>query len=288
MKVKVKSAKNSVKDFIVSVYNALRMPEMVILPGNLAFYFVLAIIPSLALISYGASMLNLSVDFLYNFIANSFSKEMADLIFGVQLSNTNGINFFITVIIGIYIASNGADSIILSSNTVYGIKNKTWIKRRFKAIGLTFLIVFLLMFMLVVPVFGNTITNLITEVNLNEVVTNQILAIYNLIQGPLTWLIMFIIIKIIYVVAPDKKRENRVINYGAWFTTVGWIVGTKIFSLYISNYANYTVLYGGFATLVVFMVWIYYLSLIFTIGIALNYKKDEDKLLKNGIINNSK
>ncbi len=257
---------------------------MIILPGNLSFSFVLALIPTLSLISYGASILNLSVDYLYDFIAKSFSADIAKLILGVNFSNAMGIHFLITIIIGFYISSNGADSIITASNTIYGIENKSWLKRRIKALGMSFLLVALLVFMLIVPVFGNTIIGLLQEVNLNSNLTSKIIMIFEFFKGPLSWLIMFIIIKIIYAIAPNKKSKNRVINYGAIFTTIGWIIGTKVYSLYVNNYADYSALYGGLASIVVLMIWIYFLAYIFTVGMALNSQKDETNLLKTGTI----
>ena len=284
MKVRIKNAQATIKDFFGNFFKVLRRNDMVILPGNLSFYFVLAIIPVLSMISYGASILNLSVDYLYNFMAHSFSSEIADLILGVDLGKNIGIQFIITLILGMYIASNGADSIITTSNTIYGFKNNSWLKRRFKAIGMTLLIVLLLIFMLIVPVFGNTIIALIEDVNLNPTFTNKIVAIFNLVNGPLSWVFIFAIVRIIYIVAPDKKTKNRIINYGALFTTIGWISGTKLYSVYVTNYAKYSALYGGLAGIVVLMIWIYFLSYIFTVGIALNSQKDEINLLKTGTI----
>lgn len=285
MKKKIDNIKNNLKDFIANFIKVLRRPDMIILPGNLSFFFVLAIIPLFSLISYGASILNLSVDFLYDFLASSFSKDIADIILGVNLNSDIGIRLFITLFIGFYIASNGADSIITASNTIYGIENKSWIKRRIKAFGLSFLILFLLVFMLIVPVFGNTITTLIKDVNFNVIVTDKIVKVFNLMKGPISWLIMFIIIRIIYAVSPDHKPKGRVINYGALFTTIGWILGTEIYSYYVTNYAEYSHLYGSLASIVVLMIWIYYLCYIFTIGIALNSEKDN--LLKTGTIKNN-
>lgn len=284
MKNKINKAKFSIQDFLDNFLKVLRRPDMVVLPGNLSFFFVLAIIPTLGLISYGASILNLSVDYLYDFIANSFTKEVANLILGTNLGNSSGISFLVTIIVGLYIASNGADSIITASNTIYGIENKGFIKRRIKSFGLSFLIVVLLIFMLIVPVFGNTITTLFKEVNFNAAITNRIVAIFELLEGPISWLIIFVIIKIIYTIAPDKRVGKRVINYGALFTTVCFIIGTKVYSIYVTNYADYSALYGSLASIVVLMFWIYYLSYIFTIGMALNYQKDENNLLKTGII----
>lgn len=283
---KIGNAKNSIKDFFINFFKVLRRPEMVVLPGNLAFFFVLAIIPSLGLISYAAGILNLSTDFLFNFIEKSFNTELANIVLGLNINNNVGTSLIITLIFGLYIASNGADALIIASNTIYGIKNKNWFKRRFKALGLTFLIVILLIFMLIIPVFGETIMTLIREVNLNEIVTKDILFIFTFLKGPVSWLIMFLIIKMLYTLAPDRsvRSKKRVINYGAWFTTICWILGTKLFSLYVNNYANYSALYGGIASIVVLMLWLYFLSYIFTVGIALNSEKEENNMSKNGTI----
>ena len=100
MRNRVNKAKGSVKEFLKNFYKVLRRNDMVILPGNLAFYFVLAIIPSLTLLSYGASILNLSTDVIYDFIAHSFSSDIADIILGVNLSSFEGFGFVITIIVG--------------------------------------------------------------------------------------------------------------------------------------------------------------------------------------------
>jgi len=281
VKSRVNKAKKSIKEFFKNFYKVLRKPNMVILPGNLAFYFVLAIIPALSLVSYGASILNLSTDVIYDFISHSFSAEIADLILGVNLNNVVGFEFIITIIIGLYVSTNGADAIILSSNTIYNIESKSWLKRRFKALGMTILLALLLLFMLIVPVFGETIITLIEEVNINPILTNRIVAVFEFIQGPITWLIMFVIIKMLYSIAPDQKKK-RIVDYGAIFSTIMFVVGTKVYSLYITNYASYSALYGGLANIIVLMIWIYFLSYIFTIGIALNYEKYETNMLKNG------
>jgi len=284
VKKRLNFAKNTIKDFFDNFFKVLRRRDMVLLPGTLSFFFVLAIIPTLSLISYSASILNLSTDLLYNFISTSFSREMADLILGVNLNGIVGVQFFVTVVLGLYIASNSADAIIVASNTIYGVENNSWLKRRIKAFGMSFLIVLLLLFMLIVPVFGNNIITLIEEVNINEIISTRIIAVLDLLKGPISWLIIFAIIRIIYLVAPDTKPKNRVINYGAIFTTIGFILGTKIYSTYVTNYADYSALYGSLASIVVLMIWIYFLALIFTVGIALNNQQDENNLLKTGTI----
>jgi len=282
VKKRINQVKGGIKDFFKNFYKVIRRHDMVILPGNLAFYFVLAIIPTLTLLSFGASILNLSTDVIYDFIAHSFSSEIADLILGVNLQNIVGIEFVIALVIGIYISTNGADAMILASNSIYHVENKSWFKRRLKALLMTFILTVLLLFMLIVPVFGNIIIDLVKEVNFNPNITSRVVMIFELVQGPITWIIMFVIIKMLYIIAPDKKKGNEVVSYGALFTTIMFIAGTKIYSMYVTNYASYETLYGGLANIIVLMIWIYFLSYIFTIGMALNYEKDETNMSKIG------
>lgn len=282
MKKKINKVKTSIQEFFRDFYKVIRRNDMIILPGNLAFYFVLAIIPTLTILSFSASILNLSTDVIYDFISHSFSSEIANMILGVNLQNIVGVEFVVALVIGIYISTNGADAMILASNSIYHVENNSWLKRRIKSLGMTFLLACLLLFMLIVPVFGNIIINLVKEVNFNPIITNRIVTIFELIQGPITWIIIYILIKLLYIIAPDKKKKNSVVSYGALFTTIMFIVGTKIYSLYITNYASYETLYGGLANIIVLMIWIYFLSYIFTIGMALNYEKDEINLSKIG------
>ena len=80
---------------------------------------------------------------------------------------------------------------------------------------------------------------------------------------------------------PDRGIPSYSVNGGAIFTTVGWILFTKLYSYYIINYANYSIFYGSLANIVILMVWVYFLSYVFVIGMAMNY---HEELEKTGII----
>ena len=125
------------KNFLEKVFNVLSRPEMEVLPGQLAFFFVLSVVPIITIISYCASFLNLPLDFITNFIEKSFSNEVASLVAPMVSVQNIDFRFFFTLLMGYYIASNGAASIIISSNEIYGIKNTGFIKRRIKAITMT-------------------------------------------------------------------------------------------------------------------------------------------------------
>ena len=277
--------KNRFINFIEKVLVVIKRPDMEILPGQLAFFFVLSVVPIVTVISYGASFLHLPVNFISNFIGKAFGSDVALLIEPmVSISNID-FRFFFTLIVGYYIASNGAASIIITSNAIYDIPNSGFLKRRIKAIIMTFFIVLLFMFILIVPVFGKNIIEMITFVNMNETITKTITFAFRLLKGPIAWFIMFCFIKIIYTMAPDRKLSSMYVNYGALFTTIMWVIVTAVYSYYINNFANYAVFYGGLANLVMLMLWVYFLSYVFVIGMALNKKEEITKLEKIGVIN---
>ena len=267
--------KNKIKDFFQNFLEVIKRPEMVILPGHLAFFFVLAIVPTITLITYQANLLNLSTDVIYNFISKAFSVDIADLILNSANLKMSGFNLFILIVVGFYVASNGSASIIITSNAIYGEKQSSFLKRRIKALIMTFFLVLLFIFILFVPLFGEKIIFLIRNINLKNNIFNNVCKIINLLQGPLTWLIIFIFIKLLYTIAPNRVVKSKNVGYGALFTSVGWIIATQIYSFYITNYAHYKTIYGGFANIVILMLWFYLLAYIFTIGMALNYRKEE-------------
>ena len=153
---------------------------------------------------------------------------------------------------------------------------------------MTFVLVLLFIFMLIVPVFGNRIIELFRYVNLNSAVTDNVSTVIGILQGPITWLIMYFFIKILYTMAPNKKIRSKSVGYGAIFTTVSWIIITYIYSYYINYIAHYSTFYGGLANIVILMFWFYLLAYAFTIGMALNYRKEEVELEKTGTINTVK
>ena len=271
--------KTRIKRFYKRFIKVIRRSDMKLLPGQLAFFMVLAIVPTLTLLTYGASVLNLSMDFIYSFLEKAFSNDVARLLLSTS-SDSTCLKLTILLLTCYYLSSNGMDSVILCSNTIYNIENKGWFKRRFKAIVLSIILILLLIFLLLVPVFGSVVVNLITKVNLNPGITNIVIKVFEYLRSPIMIVLLFFVIKIIYTLAPDKKIKSHNTNYGALFTTILWTIVTEIYSCYIQNYASYTSFYGGLANICILMIWFYFLAYVFAIGMALNYQRENDNYQK--------
>lgn len=277
----MRKTKKRTKTFFQRFWDAFWRPEMLILPGQITFFLFLSLVPTITVIGYVCSYLNISNDLIATVLSNSIGINFSNLLTPIITDTKITPTFFITLGFGYFIASNGMSSIIVASNTIYGIKDQGFFKRRLKAIVMEIIIVFLLLFILVVPLLGNSIINLLHYFNLDVNTTEIVVNTLKFLSGPFSWLVIYFFIKIIYAMAPDKKIPSRNVTGGAIFTTIGWILITSIYSYYIEKYANYSIFYGGLANIVVLMLWVYLLSYIFVIGMAMNY---HEELERTGII----
>lgn len=254
------------------IFDLLSAKELLILPGNLAYYFVLSIVPVITLILYIATQFNLSIEVITNFIEANFSKEVLDLITPILEESGFSLSMLIYLIIAFFLASNGSNSIIVASNTVFNIDDSTFIHRRVKAFVLTFLIIILFTFILIVPLFGKEILNLLSIVGIDNSLLDGLKIIYPVLNIPISIIVIFFFVKLLYTIAPDENIPSKYVNKGAIFTTIFWIIITAGYSYYIKHYALYGRFYAGLSNIVILMLWFYLLAYIFVIGIVLNYK----------------
>lgn len=258
-------------DYICNVQEILKKPEMMILPGQISFFIILSMVPLITLIAYLSLYFGFSAEVFINVIRNNFGSNIANIIMPIMTGKSFDLNVLIIFIVMFYITSNGAHSIIIASNEMYNIEHAGFIKRRVKAFVLTILILLLIIFVMLVPAFGKLILKGFNFFNIKH----TLLKAYKLMQGPVSYIVIFIFIKFIYYIAPDKQVSN--VNRGSLFTTVGWILSTHIYSYYINGFSSYELFYAGLSNFAVLMIWIYFLSYIFVIGMGLNYQSDNNK-----------
>jgi len=264
-----------VRKFLKKLFYIVEKPYMRVLPGQLAFFTVLSLIPLVAALGMIASCFSIPVSSFSSVISKILPADITGLattgISGKGLT-FNLIVFFLT---SFFLASNGAHSIIITSNEIYGIEGRGFFGRRLKAIIITIIIVLLIMFILTVPVFGNNIFDAIKD-EIGDGKTLEFLSyLFKIIRIPITMLLMFFVVKIIYHMAPDKKISIKDSNLGPIFTTVMWIIGTEIYSIYVRNFTNYNLFYGSISNILILMIWVYFLSYIFVFGMAINATEDE-------------
>ena len=260
------------------IYEVIMMPNMAFIPGSIAFFLVLSIFPLLTLIGAFASMLSINVGGLTTIINTAFPAKVSEVLTMYITGKGLTTNLTIFMLIGFFYASNGAHSIILASNNMYGFPNASYLNRRIKSIFIILLLIILLFFMLGILAFGNKILQFILLYVKDEEVSKVIYSVFITIKWPIALFFIYFIVKVIYTMAPDWRILSKHTTKGAIFTTLAWIILMAIYSFWINNFSNFDILYGSLSNLAILMLIMYFLAFIFVIGIGLNVKTYEYKI----------
>ena len=254
------------KIYKILKFKFLNRPEMRILPGQLAFFLVVsvfAMLPLIALISSG-------------FITKEFANSLKDLPIGVSSifkslldTDSTGYNIFLFVAISLFFSSSGCNAIIVTSDVIYKITEDNKVKQKVKSLFMTIILMLLIVFTAVIPAFGDLALSSIKAKYPGDVI-NLIIKIFDILKYPLSFLLIFVGVKIIYTMAPDETIKSKYMNKGAFFTTVAWVIITRVYAIYLNNINTYNIFYGSLANVVIVLFWFYLLSYVFTMGMAIN------------------
>ncbi|MBR3210025.1 MAG: YihY/virulence factor BrkB family protein [Bacilli bacterium] len=258
------------KNYLKRIFDLIMKPEMKILPGQLAYFLILSIFPLLTLLGYIGSKISMLSGPFTSFIERFLPTSLTNIILPFLLDSNISGNVTFVMLVGFILVSNGTHSLIITSDELYGIDYGDYLKRRVKAFFMIFILLFLFSFVIIFLAYGNIIINHIMNLDFLQNFRNQIYFVFMMIKWPISFILFFWILKLLYTIAPDEEIPSKFMNKGALFTTVGWIVTTYVYSYYVSNFANYSLFYGSLSGIIVMMIWIYIISFIFVMGIAIN------------------
>ena len=224
----------NIKKYIKKIIKILSLKELRILPAYLAYSFVLASIPLFTIIVIVAGRFGISIDTVINLMNDVLPGYVSSTITNV-ISGKN------------YDLSIGFLNLII--------------------------IIVILLFLIIVPILGDRILELFRNYNLFKDIIDSLLLVYKAIRWPLTFLMIFFSVKLIYVLAPSVKIKGSDTTIGAFITTMGWILFTLIFGYYIKYFSKYDIIYGGLSSITILLIWIYALCFILVLGIVINTLK---------------
>ncbi|MGO1060871.1 YihY/virulence factor BrkB family protein [Planococcus sp. FY231025] len=259
------------KGFGKELAERIKIMDVTGLGAQLAFFFLLSIFPLLLFLITLLPYLNLSKDQVYDFLVQVMPGEIYLLIEEtlneiLTTQNTGLLSF--GIIATIWSASLGMDALIKSLNFSYGVEeNRPLIVSRGMSIVLTILMIFILIVALALPIFGRQIGLFIfTYLGQEE----GFLELWGAIRFIIPSLIIFLVCTVIYWVAPNIRLDLKSVLTGAIFTTIGWLIISYGFSIYINNFGNFSATYGSIGGIIVLMLWLYLSAMLLLIGGQVN------------------
>lgn len=177
-------------------------------------------------------------------------------------------------------ATNGISALIRAFNASYHhLETRKWLNQQLVAILLVFIFCILVAISLTLIIFSGAFLDLLEA---KEILTNKVILVA-LNNGK--WLIilafLFLGISFLYYLAPSRRGKFRFISPGATLATIIMVITSLGFSAFINNFGQYNKLYGSIGTMIAFLIWIYYNSLVLLIGFELNASIKNARLERN-------
>jgi membrane protein len=198
-------------------------------------------------------------------VADSLSGEIHDV-----LTTSRGDILTIGAVLAVYFASNGVEALRVALNRAYSvIEPRRWYWLRLESIGYTLIaaVTALAMAFLIVlgPLFIEAARRhipLIVESN------EQLL---NTVRYGITIMALIVALLVLHAWLPAGRRRFLQILPGTIFTLVASLVSGIVFGQYLARFANnYVTMYAGLASVIIALVFLYFIAAIFVYGGELN------------------
>jgi membrane protein len=232
---------------------------------NAGFFIVLSLFPALVLVlsllRYTGLQVSSLVEVLSSFIPGPLMPTIKNLVLSTY-ENSSGALVGVSALTAIWSASKGVYGLLTGLNSVYGVsEDRGWLYTRLISILYTFLFFGLLLLTLVLYVFGSTIVNLL-PISRNPFV--RILTGIVDFRFLLLLVIQTAVFVLIFAFLPNGRNRIRDTIPGALLASLGWLLNSWLFSIYVENFTGLSNIYGDLYTIALSMLWLYFcLSLIF-------------------------
>ena len=275
--------KRRIKSFLHYLRMSIKRPEMEVLPGNLAFFFMMMIIPLLTIIGIVISNIDVGKASVYDALVSNFPDNIASMIISIAGDSSSSIGIMALLISSLLLASNGTYSIIVTSNSIYGITKSNYFLNKIKSFILLVILVILFIVLLFVPIFNNKLFEFVGSITNTDIATNAYVTLYHLLKYPVVFLLVFVFISILYKFSPSNRKKRKRIWYGAVFSSVLLVIITWGYSYYLEYFSTFENYYGGISNILCLMIYLNLIAYVFVLGMSLNYARDkvwEENLIK--------
>jgi membrane protein len=98
-------------------------------------------------------------------------------------------------------------------------------------------------------------------------------------RWPLLAVGMIVGLAVLYRYGPDRKAPRwRWVTWGAAIATVMWLIGSALFSLYVTQFGNYNKTYGSMGAVVILLTWFLLTAYVLLIGAEIDAEMERQTL----------
>lgn len=239
--------------------------------ANTGYFIVLSVFPALLLLLGLLRYTGLTVEhltqLLVDFLPEALSDGAEELVFSTW-QNTSGAIVGLSAVTALWSASRGIYGLLTGLNAVYGAaEDRGYFYIRIISVLYTFVFFLVLLLTLGLHVFGNSLISLLTMID------HPLLIFLTDFLDLRFFLLLFVqtlIFTLMFTVLPNRRNRFRESLPGGLFSSLGWLVFSEGFSVYVEHFNRYANVYGSVYTVALSMLWLYCCMAILFYGGALN------------------
>jgi membrane protein len=198
-------------------------------------------------------------------VADTLSGEVHD----VLMTTRTGV-LTIGAVLAVYFASNGVEALRVALNRAYAVvEPRRWYWLRLESIGYTLVAAFTALAMAFLIVLGPLIIEAVRRHIPLVVESNE--QFLNVARYGITVTALTVALFILHAWLPAGRRSFLQILPGIVFTFLASLVSGIVFGQYLARFANnYVTMYAGLASVIIALVFLYFIAAIFVFGGELN------------------
>lgn len=239
--------------------------------AELSYYLLLALFPVMLLIANVVPLLPFDAQKVVDMIATLLPQEVEQLLLPTlqrHLSSANTEVISLSVVFAIWTASTGFNALQKILNRVYGvISNGNIILKRAFSFLITLLLVVVMGLISIIFVFGETILNYMQQF---IVLPAIFLQAFSSLRWPSLFLVLLLAMLFIFQVVPKHNYRLKYAVPGAIVTSVGILLLSSLFSLYVRFFGRSSVASGTLGVFIVLMLYLFLSSMMLVVGALIN------------------
>lgn len=260
-------------EFLVDLMYKIKDDNIIALSAQFSYFIILGIFPFLILAISILCNYSYYIFYILNSIENILPSDVFSIVSDViysSVSSCSRTHFSTSILIILWSATAGSATIITGINRAYGFKvRNNFLFMRIE--GIVFALAMMLMMQLIFTliVMGREIVSFLQHIKLFPEITYHLIDVFRYL---LPILLLFLIFSAAYKFLTYEKVSFSFVFPGAAVSALGFVAGSLVYSNYISTRAKYyNSIYGNLSGVIVFLIWIFILSVIFLTGAEINY-----------------
>ena len=262
------------KDILARVKDQIKEDRLSIIAAGVAFYGLMAIFPALiALVAiYGLAFDPAQVEQQVSQLRGVLPPQAADVLLAQlhDLTSTSsaalGLGAVLGIVLALWSASAGMRTLMEALNVAYDEEEKRG-TIRFYATALLLTLaaiagaIIAISLVVALPIVLNFLGGLGEALEWLISTGSVVILIATVMLG----------LAIVYRYGPSREQPRwRWVSWGAVIATVLWVIGSVLFSVYVTRFGNYNETYGSVGAIVILLMWFLLSAYAVLIGAEVN------------------